>query len=80
MNGPFKYCLDLINTATYYYDNCLWDYCSAAQNLNESMNLALCNSIDALSRECSNNFVDVEWRNSSFCRNMIKLKKTNLIF
>lgn len=66
-NDKFKYCFDMIDSAL-FYKACLWDYCTAASKQNESIDAALCSSFDAMSRECSDNFVNVLWRNEKRCR------------
>lgn len=67
-NDKFKFCFDAIDNEKNYYEACLWDYCLAAKKQNESIDSALCSAFDAMSRECSENFVNVLWRNKNRCR------------
>ena len=67
-DDKFKYCLNVIDNEQLYYNDCLWDYCTAAIKQNESISTALCGAFDAMSRECSDNFVNVMWRNKNRCR------------
>lgn len=65
----FKYCLDAIPDESFYYRKCLWDHCTAAKSSDKSSVAgALCSSFDAMSQECSDNFVNVMWRNKNRCR------------
>lgn len=68
-NGVFKTCLEAIEDETFFYRKCLQDYCYAAKRDEpNAINNALCSAFDAMSQECSDNFVNVLWRSKNRCR------------
>jgi len=66
-NDTFGICLDLIEDDKIYYSECLWDYCKAALIPKENTSLALCSSFEAMSRECSGNYLNLNWRTEDRC-------------
>jgi hypothetical protein len=51
-----------------YYNACVVDYCITATYRPKQLDQALCNSYTAFARECTNNYLDIDWRTSSRCR------------
>ena len=51
-----------------YYNACLIDYCMTATYHPKQLQEAMCNSYTALARDCTDNFLEVNWRTASRCR------------
>lgn len=74
-SDAFGLCSRVVNS-TRYFEECKRDYCAASKSLNQENNKreALCNSFAAMGAQCSDHFLNVEWRTSNRCR---KLKCAN---
>lgn len=51
-----------------YYNACITDYCITSTYHPKQLDMAMCNSYTALARDCTDNYIDVNWRTSSRCR------------
>lgn len=60
--------------------HCKIDYCSAYGNNNASLTknreVSICNAFAAMAAECSEHFINVEWRRPDRCRKFCFLIKT----
>lgn len=71
-SDSFRLCRKVVN-ASRYLEQCKKDYCSASKSIKDperSKKSALCNSFAAMAAECSENFVNTEWRKANRCRNL----------
>ena len=73
----FKQCIKAVN-ATKFFDICKKDFCAAAKsrvNPDESKLKSLCRSFETMAYQCSEHFMNIEWRRIDRCR-----KKKNQYF
>lgn len=71
-NDSFKQCSRIVNS-TKFFEICKRDYCSAAKSLinpDEAKLKSLCRSFEIMAYQCSENFLNVEWRRADRCRNV----------
>jgi hypothetical protein len=68
-NDSFKICQKVVGYKN-YFEQCKSDYCMAnkSENSKISKENVLCNTFAAMSAECSENFINVDWRSASRCR------------
>ncbi|CAF1096107.1 unnamed protein product [Rotaria sordida] len=62
----FGTCLQVVN-GQQYYNTCIIDYCITAASYQNQLQQAICNSYTALARDCTDNYIDVNWRTASRC-------------
>lgn len=75
----FSACVNVINSDIYYL-TCIWDYCSvAASGDSDLIDQVKCNSFEAMSKECVENFLVIPWRNEERCRKLFLGNYYNII-
>ncbi|CAF5164731.1 unnamed protein product, partial [Rotaria sp. Silwood1] len=62
----FGTCLEVVN-GQQYYNTCITDYCITAVSYPKQLQQAMCNSYTALARDCTDNYIDINWRTASRC-------------
>ncbi|CAF4176668.1 unnamed protein product [Rotaria socialis] len=62
----FGECLHVVN-GEQYYNACVIDYCMTATTHPEQLGQAMCNSYTAFARDCTDNYIDINWRTASRC-------------
>jgi hypothetical protein len=79
MNDPedsFKYCRKVVDVKK-LQEICIKDYCAAARsrkNPDEAKLHAMCHAFSTLAYQCSENFLNVEWRRADRCRKFYHFK------
>lgn len=72
----FRQCGKIINS-TKFFDICKRDYCAAANsktNPEKAKADSLCRSFEMMAYQCSENFMNLEWRRADRCRKYIFIK------
>jgi hypothetical protein len=61
--------------AAKYMEMCMNDYCAASKTVDPEIQarnkrLALCHIFSAMASECTENFLNIEWRRADRCRKL----------